>query len=119
MVPETKMLVIGYESGTPIVDSAAFETMWTSNDLVGLMLSQSVPDGQGDIYAAGSTGAMLTTSPWTDAEYRPPASLVAMTAMFENTFRATPAAGRRPPAVCSNTTPEMVNEGTGAGGSGG
>lgn len=31
---------------------------------------------------------------------------------------ATPAAGRRPLAVCSNTTPEMVHMGTGGGDSG-
>jgi hypothetical protein len=82
------------------------------------MLSQVVPDGQGDMYAPDSTGAMLTASPRTDAEYRPSASLVVTTASSESTRMATPAAGRRPLAVCSNTIPEMVTDGTGAGDSG-
>jgi hypothetical protein len=76
-VPETEMADLGYDSGTPVVDSTAFDTMSTSIVRLGLMLSQVVPDGQGDIYAPDATGAMLTKPPRTDAEYRPSASLVA------------------------------------------
>ena len=43
------MLVMGYESGIPVVDKTAFDTMWRSNGRLGLLLSQVVPDGHGDI----------------------------------------------------------------------
>jgi hypothetical protein len=42
------------------------------------MLSQAVPDGQGDMYGWFAAGAMLTKLTLADAEYCPSASLVAV-----------------------------------------
>jgi len=45
IVPDTKMLVIGYESGIPDVARTLFNTMWTSKGRLGFELTYVDPEG--------------------------------------------------------------------------